>query len=489
MNVHTIVAGGGLAGLAAAAGLALHGVQVTVLESRPRLGGRAASFEDRSSGQPIDNCQHVSMGCCHSFRRFCELTGLDSGIQRQQQLYFAGPDGAISPFAAASLPAPFHLFPALKSLTYLSREDRSAIARGLRDLCRLTPQECKGSFLEWLESRNQPETAVRLFWEVVLVSALSESLDRIDMAFARQVFVEGFLSDRTGWQVEIPVCPLDQLYQERLSGWLTRHGAQVRLQTGAAGIHCGAGGRAEAVTLRNGESLTADEVVCAVPWYRVRDLLPPQLQQDATITRLEQIESAPITSVHLWFDRPWTSLPHTVLTGRFSQWMFNRTLLGEGAVAEQPVPGQESRADTPAAPGGWYCQIVISASREVAALGSEEAVRRVLADLAEVWPESASCRLLHSRTVTEHRAVFAPLPGIDQLRPAQQTAVENIQLAGDWTRTGWPATMEGAVRSGFLAAENILARHGLSVQLIPPPVRPALLSRILLGLKTSAPSN
>jgi uncharacterized protein with NAD-binding domain and iron-sulfur cluster len=184
---------------------------------------------------------------------------------------------------------------------------------------------------------------------------------------------------------------------------------------------------------------------------------------------VSRLESAPITSVHLWFDRPITALPHAVFVGRLSQWMFNRTLLQTGG-----------QADDPSAP--HYYQIVISASRNLEGRSQQETIDEVLRELAAVWPDTKTAGHEHARLVTEHKAVFSVTPGADALRPVQQTPIDNLQLAGDWTRTGWPATMEGAVRSGYLAAENVLARLGSPDRILQPDLPTAKLSRWLLGM-------
>jgi len=174
---------------------------------------------------------------------------------------------------------------------------------------------------------------------------------------------------------------------------------------------------------------------------------------------LDQIETAPIASAHFWFDRPLTNLPHATLLDRTSQWFFNR--------------GQDTE-------GRHYCQVVISAAGELAARSEATILDEVEAELKAVWPEASQAKRLHGRVITEHRAVFAPLPGVDDLRPPQQSPIENLQLAGDWTQTGWPSTMEGAVRSGYLAARNILARHGQSFEL-PENLSASWLYRLLFA--------
>ncbi len=465
MADRVIIVGGGLAGLAAAAGLAVHGVQSVVLESRPRLGGRASSFRDAGSGEFVDNCQHVAMGCCTSFLHFCRLTGLAPFFHTAECLRFIGPDGRVHRFAADRLPAPLHLARAFAGLSYLTWSDKLALALGLRALS--APEaavELGETFAAWLKRHRQPPRAIRLFWEVVLVSALSESMDRISVPVARKVFVDSFLTNARGWTVEIPTVPLDDLYSGPLQDWLTGHGVEIRASTGVEQVHVANDGSPSA-QLRSGETLTANDLIVAVPFFRVLDLLPPALAEHPSIRGVARLESAPITSVHLWFDRPVTDLPHAVFVDRLVQWVFQR---------ERPAVEDSPRS--------WYCQVVISASRMLAGQSQADVLQRVLAELSQVWPAVAQATLLHSRQVTERRAVFSPLPDSEALRPAQQTPIAGIQLAGDWTQTGWPATMEGAVRSGYLAAQNILRRRGKSVSLLSPDLPVSPLTRALLPL-------
>lgn len=465
-----VIVGGGLAGLAAAVGLGTQGIPVTLLESRPRLGGRASSIVDRTTGETIDNCQHVTMGCCTHFAHFCQTTGLDRFLKTEPALYFIGPDGTTDEFSANSWPAPLHLAKAFSRLRYLQFRDRVAIARGLRDLAR-TPaaRPDSRSFAEWLRDHRQTPAAIEYFWHVVLVSALSESLDRIDVSHARKVFVDGFLKTRDGWQVQVPTVPLETLYGVELVRWLESHGVTLRLQTGVERVTSTVD-QVTGIELRGGASIAADDVILAVPHTLVPTLLPAGLIDHPSLTRLQQLETSPIASVHLWFDRPITDLPHAVLVGRLSQWIFRR---GTNDSLRAAGESQDSSA---------YYQVVISASRDLDGIPAEGIVSRVVDELAEIWPDARRARLRHSRVITEHRAVFAPTPGVEALRPAQQTILANLQLVGDWTRTGWPATMEGAVRSGYLAAENVLRRRGRSVRIRPRDPAPDFLPALLFGL-------
>lgn len=489
-----IVIGGGLAGLAAASVLAPRGFEVTLLESRPRLGGRASSIIDGETGQTIDNCQHVTMGCCTAFRHFCETTGCVNLFETQKTLHFVEPPAAdrlprIVPFRGIPLPAPAHLSLALARMPWFSLSEKRAIARGLRALSRdrsCEAQDSRESFAEWLTRHGQGQVVQSRFWHTVLVSALSETLDRISVRHARKVFVDGFLSNRHGWEVSIPTAPLGEIYDERIARSLRDTGVNVRTSAGAKEIRL-EGQVAKSAELRDGTTLTGDEFVLAVPHWLCSSMLPGEVLSTipaqapsppsggegrgegtsaASVIRpaslakaLDQIETAPIASAHFWFDRPLTSLPHATLLDRTSQWFFNR--------------GQDAE-------GRHYCQVVISAAGELASRSEAAILDEVEAELKAIWPQASQAKRLHGRVITEHRAVFAPLPGVDDLRPAQQSSIENLQLAGDWTQTGWPSTMEGAVRSGYLAARNILARHGQSFEL-PENLPSSWLYRLLFA--------
>lgn len=447
------IVGGGLAGLAAAVGLSGRGWSVELFEARRRLGGRAGSFHDPSVEQWVDHCQHVGMACCTNLVDFCRRTGLATEFRRDKVLHFFGPEGGHYRLSASPwLPAPLHLGPSLLGLGYLSWRDRVSIARALWQLARMKiDDDCRAPTVgQWLRGQQQSAAAIERFWSVVLVSALGEELDRASLAYARKVFVDGFLASRQAYQIDVPRVPLGELYGGRLEGWLAAHGVTVQLATGVRRIQ-GDAAAVSAIWLADGTRRDVDAVVVALPWRWVRvvfdESLAARLPELATV---DEIESAPITGVHLWFDREITPLPHAVLVGRLSQWLFNR---GRRA----------SDADSPA---GHYYQVVISASRGLAGRTRQTVIDEIVAELAAVWPAAREARLLHARMVTEQAAVFSVRPGIERLRPPQQTAIANLALAGDWTRTGWPSTMEGAVRSGYLAAEAVLRAAGQPERLL-----------------------
>lgn len=474
--VHII--GGGLAGLAAAVGLCRHGVPVVLLEARDRLGGRASSFVDPESGATVDNCQHVGLGCCTNWLHFCRTIGVAGALRVERRLTFLDPEGRASHLQAALLPAPLHLVPAFTRLKFLTWEEKRRLAWGLWRLARLRPEEIAAdeSFADWLRRHGQTERLMSRFWEVVLVSALSESLDRMDVGHARKVFVDGFLRHRRGWEMHVPTVPLDELYGTAMQNWLRDHGGEVRFKTAVRRLE-GDLQRITALELRSGERLSSNEVILAVPQHRLLDLLPPDVAAHPLLRGVSRMESAPITSLHLWFDRPLMPLRQAVLIGRLSQWIFARPAAG-GAPSEETAV--RSRVDPPARYG---YQVVISASRSLRGVSQEEVRDRVLDELAAIWPAAREARVRHWRMVTEQRAVFSVTPGIDALRPPQQSPTPNLQLAGDWTATGWPATMESAVRSGYLAAQNVLRRRGLEASLLQPDLPSNWWTRLWLGLR------
>jgi squalene-associated FAD-dependent desaturase len=428
-------------------------MEIVLLEAKRWLGGRAGSFEDPATGETVDHCQHVAMGCCTNFLDFCRRTGSESCFRRDRTLHFIGDDGQRCDFAGSRwLPAPLHLGPAFWRLKFLSPAARRAVIRGIRALARAARSD--QTVAAWLQEQRQPAEAIERFWSVVLVSALGETLDRASLDAARKVFVDGFMAHRDAYHLLVPTMPLVEIYERHVAPWLTSHGVAIRKSANVAGLlqdNQSVGG----VTLASGEAIEADHVIVAVPWRAAIRLLSGTIAA-ALCESWRQIESSPITGVHLWFDRPITDLPHAVLVGRLSQWLFARS-------------NSRSSADEK---GHSYYQVVISASWQLTGRQQADIQAEVLRDLQAVFPLARDSRLLRARVVTQPESVFSVTPALPGLRPAQATPIPGLALAGDWTATGWPATMESAVRSGYLAAEAVLAAAGQPAQ-IPVPDLPS----------------
>jgi squalene-associated FAD-dependent desaturase len=466
-----VIVGGGLAGLAAATVLVHRGLRITVLESRPRLGGRASSFSDPNTGDLVDNCQHVSMACCTNLTDFCRRVGTSDLFRRESAIVFMSTEGRLSRLEAGALPAPFHLAESFLRASYLSFGDKLRVAYGLARLRYRRGDRPGEAFADWLLRHRQTPRTIARFWATVLVSALNERLEQMDVEHARKVLIDGFLRNRDGFSMEVPRSPLGEIYGTRLETWLGERGVDVRLSAGVRSIDWDAEGSISGVTLRSGELVPADFVIVSVPFDRVLSLLPADAQDRIPSLRgVPLMRASPITGIHLWFDRPVCPLPHAAIVGRTVQWVFNHTD-PEGPAADCAK--------------GQYLQLVISASYDLTSMDKQAILDAAMADLHDLWPVSREAKLERSWVVTEHGATFGVRPGIEALRPPQRTPIDGLLLAGDWTDTGWPATMEGAVRSGYRAAEEMLEDLGAPARLVRPELPTGRLARLLLGAKPS----
>lgn len=454
--------GGGLAGLSSAVALAEAGFRVRLLEKRPHLGGRAASYV-LPGGEHVDNCQHVTLGCCTNLGDFYRRVGAADKIQFFDRLLFAAPDGRRGAIESDSLPPPVHMAPSFALFPLLDWSDKRCIAEALLSIAwnRGTPADVSGggansTMLAWLQKHRQTKRAIRRFWEVILVSALDEELSRIDAQYGIDVFWKAFLSTRGGYRVGVPRVPLGELY-EGCRQALARRGGEVQLRAGVRGFLV-AEGRADGVEREEGSVETADYYVAAVPQDVLPELLPAEVvEREPVFAGLRNLKTSPITGVHLWFDRTVMSEPFLTLLESTTQWIFNKTLLygGEGSQS-----------------GAQYLQLVISASYALASRSRQEIIALCLAELRDVLPATRDAALVKGTVVKEMSATFSPAPGSDRWRPGQRSPVSGLFLAGDWTTTGWPSTMEGAVRSGYLAAEAILADAGMPRKFLQPDLRP-----------------
>jgi len=443
-----VIVGGGLAGLAAAAGLVNRGLQVELLEATQTLGGRAGSYREAESGELIDHCQHVAMGGCTNFLDLCARTGCGELLERHRRLYFFSADGQRSDFAAFPwLPAPLHLLPALMGMKHLTWRDKFGIGRAMVALLRMKPADGDGTVLAWLTRQRQTPAAIERFWKVVLVSALADSLDHISLQAARKVFIDGFLAHPTAADVLIPSVSLGELYDQRMSRWLREQG--VTITRGESVKQISQSGQ-QLLVQTAARELVADAVISAVPWQHVSGLLAPQLLAALPeLSQLDEFSSSPISSVHLRTDRALMDLPHVVLMERVSQWVFAR---------------KTSTLDE------FSYQVVISGTHALSGQPKQAIIDEVWRDLQAVFPAARKARLIRAKLIMQREAVFRETrDGHAHFLLSHSCAVPQLVFAGDWLNDGWYSTMEGAVRSGYRAAERILKElRGDDVRILQP---------------------
>jgi squalene-associated FAD-dependent desaturase len=458
-----IIIGGGLAGLSSAIALADAGFRVRLFEQKPFLGGRASSYL-LPGGEHVDNCQHVTLGCCTNLEDFYTRVGAARKVTFYDRLVFVDGRGHRGVMEAGPLPPPLHLAGALASYPALGWPDRLAIGRAMLAIVRRGGRNIGGdvsgrSMQEWLRLHGQTPAAMALFWGVVLVSALNEELDHIDARYGLDVFWKAFLANHDGYRLGIPSVPLGELYQGCRAAVEAR-GGEVLLRSKVRRI-CIADASVAGIETEGWGEKTADAYILATPYQCVPELLPAELvEREAIFGNLRRLRAAPITGVHFWFDREVMADPFLTPLDRTTQWVFNKSRLYGGAAGEQ------------------YLQLVISASYALLSRSRQQIIDLCLGELRELLPAVREAKLLKATVVKETAATFSPEPGSDRWRPSQRTPLRNLFLAGDWTATGWPGTMEGAVRSGYLAAEAILKDAGAPRSLLRPDLPAEGLARI-----------
>ena len=466
-----IVIGGGLAGLAASVALAEAGWRVRLFEQRPFLGGRAASYV-LPDGEHVDNCQHVTFGCCTNLEDFYRRVGSGDKIKFFDRLLLLDPQGRRGEMHAGLLPAPFHMTGSFLTFSPLALKDKLAIARAFYSILNsgghpADVDEPGGiSMLEWLHRHKQTPAAISRFWRVVLVSALSEELDRIDARYGIDVFWKAVLSNKTGYRMGVPAVALGDLY-EGCRAAIEQKGGEVIFRSPLRGLRI-ENNKLSAVLFDQGREETADAFVLALPHVALSELLPDSVKRtDTALGNLDKIIDAPITGVHFWFDRQVMTEPFITLLDTTTQWIFNKSALFAGANATNGANGLPQAAEK-----GQYLQLVISASFDLLQKPRQEIIDLCLKEVRHALPAAREATLLKATVIKEAAATFSPQPGVDRWRPMQETSISGLFLAGDWTATGWPATMEGAVRSGYLAAEAILRVAGTPQQFLQPDLKP-----------------
>jgi squalene-associated FAD-dependent desaturase len=452
-----VVVGGGLAGITAALELAAAGRRVTLVEGRPRLGGLAFSF--RRGGLWVDNGQHVFLRCCTAYRDFLDRIGathlttlqdrLDVPVLDVAGVRTGGRGARLGRLRRTALPVPLHLAGSLSRYPHLSLAERASVGRAalaLRGLDPADPALDGQNFAGWLRAHGQSDRTVEALWDLVGVATLNARARDASLGLAAMVFKTGLLSEPGAADIGWAVAPLGELHDTAARAALARAGVEVLLRTRATAVTDEGGRFTVAVESgpARGQVLTAGAVVLAVPQDQAHPLLPKGALDDPG--RLLELRTAPILNVHVVYDRTVLRRPFCTVLGSPVQWVFDRTHSSGLASAE---PG-----------GGQYIALSQSAAHDEIDLPIADLRARYLPELERILPAARGAKVHDFFVTRERTATFAPTPGVGRLRPKQRTRIPGFCLAGAWTDTGWPATMESAVRSGLLAAREALAGLG-----------------------------
>ena len=457
------VVGGGVAGMSAACALAEAGYRVQLVERRGYLGGRASSYLHPGVNEVIDNCQHVLFGCCTNLIGFYKRIGVEHKIHWTREMTMIEPGGRRSMLGPSPLPAPLHGLPKLLSAHAFTRADKLALARGFSAMMRPIPADSTETLSAWLLRHQQTPGAIERFWRLVIASALNADLDAIAVPYAAKVIRELFMNSAQAGAMGMSSVPLSELY-EGAARFLNDHGAMLHLNTNVESAEWDEQRSQWTIHTRTG-ALVSEFLIIALPFEAMQKLLPhlPTAPHREDLARqINRFEHWPICSVHLWFDRKITDLPHAVLLDLEIHWMYNKSVL---------QPWRKS--------SGSYLELVQSASRAFAARERNEAIQQALTELAEFFPQIKEAKLEKAALIKEVRATFGVPPGIDRVRPTAAAPWPNCFLAGDWVATGWPSTMESAARAGHLAAEALGVEAEKPVFCFAPDLKPQGLMRFL----------
>ncbi|MGP3951607.1 hydroxysqualene dehydroxylase HpnE [Streptomyces sp. 7N604] len=453
-----VVIGGGIAGITAALALADGGLRVTLVEGRPRLGGLAFSFrrEGKAGELSVDNGQHVYLRCCTAYRWFLDRIDGSRLAPLQDRLDVPVLDARglrLGRLRRTALPVPLHLAASLARYPHLSLAERAQVARAALALKGLDPADpaLDGTdFATWLHRQGQSPRAVEALWDLVGVATLNARAGQASLGLAAMVFKTGLLSEPGAADIGWSRVPLGELHDTLARAALDKAGVRTVLQ-GRAQVVSRAADRGWLVDITSGskgsgaghtgsEQLHTDTVVLAVPQHETHGLLPDGALEDPD--RLLSIGTSPILNVHVVYDRTVLHRPFFAALGTPVQWVFDRTaasgLTGGGQYLALSQSAAHDEIDTP-----------VAALRE-----------RYLPELERLLPAARRARVRDFFVTRERTATFAPVPGVGRLRPGARTRAPGLFLAGAWTDTGWPATMEGAVRSGITAAGAALAQLG-----------------------------
>lgn len=442
-----VVVGGGLAGLTCALDLADAGVPTTLVEKRPFVGGKTFSFSDPSSRRELDNGQHVYLRCCGAYTRLLARLGLQEQMRLQPRLRVPVLDPAtsvVSPIASTTGPAPINLAWSILCFVHLSLREKLLLGRAVWPLLRMSDSARRAldaqSFGHWLRARGQSQRVIDRFWDLIVLPTCNDVSDRVSAAQAAYVFKTGLLHDAHGADIGLARVGLSHIADAAMARFREK-GGEACLGSAVRGLTEEAG-RVTGV-LVGGSVVRSASVVLALPPDRALALLPDSWRDREGLSELAAFEFSPIVNVHLQLDRavlpPDLDSDFLAVLDPDLQYVFNRSRIATDHDAEPD--------------GSQWLDVSLSGAHEPGSRPQAEIAETTIAALRHAFPRARDAQVVHWRVVKEMDATFRPAPGVDSIRPGAITGVDNLFLAGAYTDTQWPATMESAVRSGHAAAE------------------------------------
>lgn len=452
-----IIIGGGFAGLSAAVELSSAGFPVTLIEQRRFLGGRAYSFFDKNSGLELDNGQHILMGCYEQTFRFLEKIGASDNLFFQKNLCvdFLDTNGNTYRLDCLPLPAPLHILSGILRFKAISISERIRMLNMAKGVLfgNATNTAHDLTITEWLKRLGQGEKARETLWDIVTLATMNEHPDQSSAAIFRNVMKHAFFSYRRDSRIVLPVVPLSKMFTEAAEIYIRKNGGSIEKGSAVSALLTD-NNSVSGVKLKDGRVFRGDYYISAVPYYSVQRLFAGIEGTKGTVFSGTEFNSvpnvpfvpsipglspSPIISIHLLFNKSLTEYSFAALLNSPIQWVFNKEKIFRDAAYR------------------GLLSIVISGAHQYIDVSSEELVEMALRELKKVIPATSTAKLLRSKVIKERHATFSPQPGIDKHRPSQKTAIKNLFLAGDWTDTGLPATIEGAVLSGHKCAKAIIS--------------------------------
>jgi squalene-associated FAD-dependent desaturase len=446
-----VVIGGGIAGLAAGVRLVQLGIKPIVVEKRPFLGGRAYSFIDSETGIEIDNGQHVFVGACDQFQQYIKDIGAWDQVRLEERLALPVlKNGRLSWLRARKLPGLLANLSALLGYRHVGIRGKLWILWGLLSirLTRLGPGSPHDNILfeDWLRDHGQNDETIRNFWNLIILPSLNDDISVVSAYTGIMLFKIALLGPVGNPTMGVPLVGLSTLAAENARNFIERHGGEIRTGVDVASLKID-DARISGVLAASGELIEAEAVVSAVPATSLTPLLPGGTSEssgpDDFFTPAETIKTAPIVAVHIWYERPVLRQKYMAVLDSPLQWVFNDTDL-------------KSRDDG----GGQHIVISLSGAWEWKDRSKQELRQIFTTEMARIFPDTQTATITKFTVVKMLEATFRAVPGTQKARLSQRTPLPGLYLAGDWTDTGWPSTMESAVRSGNLAAEYVAADIG-----------------------------